>query len=126
MRLIGHLDNDKDARTFGDFLYVQEIETEFEREGSQWAIWVKADDHIATATKLRIDHELFGSLDRPYSASSTCSFSSGHIRGTAAVGVYAEAGGVWLPADGRALTGTVGVTVRLPASVGLVFGIPGC
>jgi GlpG protein len=52
MRLIGHLDNDKDARTFGDFLYVQQIETEFEREGNQWAIWVKADDHIATATKL--------------------------------------------------------------------------
>lgn len=52
MRLIGHLDNDKDARTFGDFLYVQQIETEFEREGAQWAIWVKADDHIAAATKL--------------------------------------------------------------------------
>lgn len=52
MRLIGHLDNDKDARTFGDYLYVQQIETEFEREGSQWAIWVKSDDHIATATKL--------------------------------------------------------------------------
>jgi GlpG protein len=52
MRLIGHLDNDKDARTFGDFLYVQEIETEFEREGNQWAIWVRSDDHIATATRL--------------------------------------------------------------------------
>jgi GlpG protein len=52
MRLIGHLDNDKDARTFGDFLYVQQIETEFEREGSKWAIWVLSDDHIATATKL--------------------------------------------------------------------------
>jgi len=52
MRLIGHLDNDKDARTFGDFLYVQQIETEFEREGDQWAIWVRSDDHIAEATKL--------------------------------------------------------------------------
>jgi len=52
MRLIGHLDNEKDARTFGDFLYVQQIETEFEHEGNQWAVWVRSDDHIATATKL--------------------------------------------------------------------------
>jgi GlpG protein len=52
MRLIGHLDNDKDARTFGDFLYVQQIETEFERDGAQWAIWVLSDDQIATATAL--------------------------------------------------------------------------
>ena len=52
MRLIGHLDNDKDARTFGDFLYVQEIETDFEHEGNQWAVWVRSDDHVATATQL--------------------------------------------------------------------------
>lgn len=52
MRLIGHFNNDKDARTFGDFLYVQEIETDFEREGDQWAIWVRSDDHVATATQL--------------------------------------------------------------------------
>ena len=52
MRLIGHLDNDKDARTFGDFLYVQGIETQFERDASRWAIWVHSDDHVATASKL--------------------------------------------------------------------------
>lgn len=52
MRLIGHLDNDKDARTFGDFLYVQGIENEAERDGNRWAIWVHSDDHIATASKL--------------------------------------------------------------------------
>jgi GlpG protein len=52
MRLIGHLDNDKDARTFGDFLYVQKIETEFEREGNQWAVWVRSDDDVPAATKL--------------------------------------------------------------------------
>ena len=52
MRLIGHLDNDKDARTFGDFLYVQGIENEAERDGNRWAIWVHSDDQLATASKL--------------------------------------------------------------------------
>ena len=52
MRLIGHLDNDKNARTFGDYLYVQGIETEFERDGNLWAIWVHSDDHVAAAAKM--------------------------------------------------------------------------
>ena len=52
MRLIGHLDNDKDARTFGDFLYVQGIETEFEEDEKQWAIWVHAEEHLGTAARL--------------------------------------------------------------------------
>ena len=52
MRVIGHIDNDRDARTFGDFLYVQGIENEAERDGNRWAIWVHADDQIAPATKL--------------------------------------------------------------------------
>ena len=51
MRVIGHIDNDRDARTFGDFLYVQGIENEAERDGNRWAIWVHADDQIAVATK---------------------------------------------------------------------------
>ncbi|HWN96368.1 MAG TPA: rhomboid family intramembrane serine protease [Methylomirabilota bacterium] len=52
MRLIGHFDNDKDARKFGDFLYVQGMETEFERDGSRWAVWIRSDDHVASASKL--------------------------------------------------------------------------
>jgi GlpG protein len=52
MRVIGHLDNDKDARTFGDFLYVQGIENEAERDGERWALWVHSDDHIPDASKL--------------------------------------------------------------------------
>jgi len=52
MRLIGHIESDKDARTFGDFLYVQGIENEAERDGNRWAIWVHSDDQIPAATKL--------------------------------------------------------------------------
>ncbi len=52
MRLIGHLDNDQDARTFGDYLYVQGIETQFEEDGKRWAIWVHAEEHLGTAARL--------------------------------------------------------------------------
>ena len=52
MRLIGHFNSDKEARTFGDFLFVQGIETEFEQEDNRWAVWVKADDDVPRATKL--------------------------------------------------------------------------
>jgi GlpG protein len=52
MRLIGHIESDKDARTFGDFLYVQGIDNEAERDGNRWAIWVHSDDQIPAAAKL--------------------------------------------------------------------------
>jgi GlpG protein len=52
MRLIGHLATDKEARTFGDFLYVQGIETDFERDETRWAVWVRSDDQVAQATRL--------------------------------------------------------------------------
>jgi GlpG protein len=52
MRQIGQLDSDKDARTFGDFLYVQGIETDIERDNNRWAIWVRDDDHVPQAAKL--------------------------------------------------------------------------
>jgi GlpG protein len=49
MRLIGHLQSDADARTFCDFLYVQGIENEAERDEGQWAIWIHSDDQVASA-----------------------------------------------------------------------------
>jgi GlpG protein len=52
MRLIGHFTSDKDARTFGDFLYVQGIETEFEHEDGRYQVWVKSDDDLGRASKL--------------------------------------------------------------------------
>lgn len=51
MRIIGHLESDKDARTFADFLYVEGIENETELDGNKWAIWVHADDQIPAATR---------------------------------------------------------------------------
>lgn len=76
--------------------------------------------------KLRIDHEVFGTDTKDYSGSDTCSAIAGTYRGTAAVGVYAEAGRVWLPDNGSAWTATAGFTLRLPASMGIVVGVPGC
>lgn len=52
MRLIGHFNSDKEARTFGDYLYVQGIETEFEQDDHRWAVWVKSDDDVPRATTL--------------------------------------------------------------------------
>jgi GlpG protein len=52
MRQIGHLETDKDARVFCDFLYVQGIENEAERDGSQWAIWIRSDDDLLKARQL--------------------------------------------------------------------------
>jgi len=52
MRIIGHLERDRDARVFGDFLFVQGIENEAERDGNRWAIWVHSDDQMAAASKL--------------------------------------------------------------------------
>ena len=53
MRLIGHLAEEKAARTFADYLYVQGIEghVEFEKpEG--WGIWINEEDRIEEAAKL--------------------------------------------------------------------------
>ena len=46
MRQIGQLESEKDARAFGDFLYVQGIENQTERDGNGWAIWIHSDDQI--------------------------------------------------------------------------------
>lgn len=53
MRIIGHLDNESNARTFADFLYVQGIDNqlEFQKEDG-WAIWVRDEDKLEPATRL--------------------------------------------------------------------------
>ncbi|HEU0031517.1 MAG TPA: hypothetical protein VFQ53_12850 [Kofleriaceae bacterium] len=76
--------------------------------------------------KLRIDHEMFGSTSKGYSGSDRCGFIAGAAHGTAAVGFYAEAGPVRLPTTETAWTASAGLTLRLPSTMGIVFGIPGC
>src|SRR5262245_61777304 len=47
MRLIGHAQNQGDARRFGDYLYVEGITNEIERDTDQsWAIWVHDEDQL--------------------------------------------------------------------------------
>jgi GlpG protein len=55
MRLIGHLAEEKAARTFADFLYVQGIEghVEFEKPDG-WGIWINEEDRIEEAAGLLI------------------------------------------------------------------------
>ncbi|MFH0909706.1 MAG: hypothetical protein V1929_13180 [bacterium] len=50
MLKIGQLDNELDARTFGDYLYVRGIENQVDpgRDG-QWEIWVVSEQHVAAA-----------------------------------------------------------------------------
>jgi GlpG protein len=55
MRLIGYLENETSARTFGDFLYVQGIENQIEfSKGDGWAIWINEEEQIENASKLLV------------------------------------------------------------------------
>lgn len=53
MRLIGYLQNESDARTFSDFLYVQGIKNNIEAESEgHWAVWIHGEDEISPARSL--------------------------------------------------------------------------
>jgi rhomboid protease GlpG len=56
MRLIGHLQDEASARTFGDYLYVQGIENEIESgQDKSWAVWVNEEEKVQTAAALLND-----------------------------------------------------------------------
>jgi hypothetical protein len=76
--------------------------------------------------KLRIDHEIYGATTAPYSGADGCSMIVGGAHGTGAIGLYVEAGSAWMPDTDRAFVATAGITVRIPATAGLIIGIPGC
>jgi GlpG protein len=53
MRLIGHLAEEKSARTFADYLYVQKIESHLEFEKADgWGIWINDEDKLEQAAAL--------------------------------------------------------------------------
>jgi len=53
MRLIGHLAEEKAARTFADYLYVQKIESRLEHEKPDgWGIWIHDEDKLEEAARL--------------------------------------------------------------------------
>jgi GlpG protein len=53
MRLIGHLAEEKDARTFADCLYAQKIESHIEFEKADgWGIWINDEDKLEEAATL--------------------------------------------------------------------------
>ena len=53
MRLIGHLAEEKAARTFADYLYVQKIESHVEFEKADgWGVWINDEDKLEEAATL--------------------------------------------------------------------------
>lgn len=50
MRIIGHLDEEANARAFGDYLLVQGVENDVEAEkDGTWAVWIRSEDEMDRA-----------------------------------------------------------------------------
>ncbi len=49
MRLIGHLSSEASATRFNDFLCLNGIASEIEREQEGWAVWIHSEDELARA-----------------------------------------------------------------------------
>ena len=53
MRLIGHLQDESEAKTFTDYLYAEGISCQLESEkGGAWGIWVHEEDFVARSQAL--------------------------------------------------------------------------
>jgi GlpG protein len=53
MRIIGHIQDESQARTFADFLYVQGIQNQLEfQKGEGWAVWISEEDQLSPAGQL--------------------------------------------------------------------------
>jgi hypothetical protein len=76
--------------------------------------------------RLRIDHELYGPDHSDFSGGNLCGSTSGTRIGTLAAGMFAEVGPQRLPGGELAWLAAAGITIRLPASIGVYIGIPGC
>ncbi len=49
MRQVGTLPDERQARTFADYLVAQDITAHAERDGDGWAIWVRDEEHLQQA-----------------------------------------------------------------------------
>lgn len=81
--------------------------------------WQAHEMHYGT--KLRVDLELFSHGEGPFSEASSCGFVAGSYYGMTGLGLYAEAGGAWVPGD-PTWVATTGVTLRLPSAAGIAIG----
>ncbi|MEW6301992.1 MAG: rhomboid family intramembrane serine protease [Verrucomicrobiota bacterium] len=55
MRMIGQLNDETQARIFGDYLYVQGIDNEIDRENvNAFAVWIHSDDDLARAEEMLV------------------------------------------------------------------------
>ncbi len=95
--------------------------------GARGEVRWNADGSQGYGAKLRVEHEVFKPTNRGYSGVDRCAAVTGGAYGTGGVGMFAESGVVTSDPDGTiAWTATAGVTMRIPATVGVIFGIPGC
>jgi GlpG protein len=46
MRLIGHLDSEPNAKTFGDYLTSVNIRNQIDPDAGRWAVWIYSEDQI--------------------------------------------------------------------------------
>lgn len=76
--------------------------------------------------KLRIEREFFGTTSKGYSGADKCVALGGAAHGIGGIGVFAEAGSVMMPDHKPAFTATAGLTLRVPSTIGIIVGIPGC
>lgn len=81
---------------------------------------------VGPGAKLRIDHEFYGAAKRGFTANDHCGAATGTYHGTAAIGVYSEVGRIWQPDGMSTWTASAGISMRIPATIGVWIGIPGC
>src|SRR5262245_29083473 len=65
MRAIGHLPSEASATIFSDYLYVQGIVNEVDKEAEGWSIWIHSEDEISRAKEI-LAHYLSSPDDPKY------------------------------------------------------------
>lgn len=52
MRQIGHLPDELQARTFGDFLFVEGVDNQIEQDDGGWTVWIHSEEDLARGETL--------------------------------------------------------------------------